>query len=591
MSCLKKKRKPMVPLKTLDIIFRRRYVPNTQHYFANRKHAVDAGEPKPKRVRPFKVPRSEKLLSYIKYSDRKEKVCARERLSQPLHLKDNLRMAATRDISKRLFLEEPEDDVRAVVEIHPEFYTVIEGRPLRCFDDIKVYLNNIRAYAMFRQQIGYRRDLLLKIEQSVVEESRIHDGIVEELKEHIKNFQKFLTEDYKKACAKVSKAEKVFTDLVAKTNEFLGYVSKRTLLNNKVFKLDAIRNVLKIYRRYLIFVAPLSWRQQYDETLRGKVQSIQFEYGTFATDTEDDLVETLDIDKIIDAAKIELQNPLPNYLFFKTPEQTLSMFRTMELQSREYLKQLANTDAPYRLLQDRIKQLILATKQELDYFQYYIDTINEAISRETHNENHLQEKFFRILNDTFYDNIASFNTLKLKICIEYVYEQVFGKCEEGHQTLQDPMKILEVMYEDYNLRLDSLDFKIVNQAKSDFFAQDLRMLRNAYAAQRELRAFREMTNAMNKAFLPPAKYTRPVFKKFVSMRDLRLIKSAERRKSMAMFSSRKVRPRFKISAEEREGLLMFTEWCEGTDPAPFLKEYYAYVKPAFQWVPRKSVMY
>ncbi|XP_013190505.2 uncharacterized protein LOC106134908 [Amyelois transitella] len=590
MSCLKKKRKPMVPIKTLDIIFRRRYVPNTQHYFANRKHATVPNETKPKRVRPFKVPRSEKLLSYIKYSDRKEKVCARERLNQPLHLKDNLRIAATRDISKRLFVEEPEDDVRAVVEIHPEFYTVIEGRPLRCFDDIKVYLNNIRSYAMFRQQIGYRRDLVLKIEQSIVEESRIHDLIVEELKEHIKNFQKFLTEDYKKACAKVSKAEKVYTDLVAKINEFLVYVSKRTILNNKVFKLDAIRNVLKIYRRYLIFVAPLSWRQLYDETLRGKVQSIQFESGTFATDTDDDLVETLDIDKIIDAAKIELLNPLPPHLFFKTPGQTLSMFRTMELQSREYLTQLAKTDAPFRLLQDRIKQLTLATKQELDYFQFYIDSINDQISRETHNETHLQEKFFRILNDSFYDSVASFDTLKLKICIEYVYEQVFGKCEEGHQSLQDPMKILEVMYEDYNLRLDSLDFKIVNQAKSDFFAQDLKMLRNAYAAQRELRAFREMTNAMNKAFLPPAKYTRPVFKKFMSMKDLRVLKIAEKRKSQIITGRMKIRPRFKLSAEEREGLLMFTEWCEGTDPAPFLKEYYTYVKPAFDWLPRKSMM-
>lgn len=582
MSCLDEERKPMVPIKTLDIIFRRRYVPNTQHYFANRKHAVgDLKKKKP--LRPFRVPKSEKLLSYIKYSDRKEKVTTRERLDQPLHLKDNLRIAATRDISKRLFLEEPPDDVRAVVEIHPEFYTVIEGRPLRCFDDIKVYTNNIRAYAMNRQQIGYRRDLILKIEKCDLEEAEQYERIVDKLKHHIKDFQSFLTEDYKKACIKVSKAEKVYEDLVAKDSEFLGYVSNLTILNNILFKLDAIRSILKTYRSYLMFIAPLSWRQQHDETLIGKVMSIQFEAGEFATDN--DLVETLDIEKMVEQARNELKNPLPACLFFKKPEQMMYLFRSMELQSREYLIQLAKTDGPLRSLRDRMKQLQQAQIQEADYFQYYIDHINYEISRESCNEVHLRNKFFRILNQTFYDSIASPQTLKLKICIEYVYEQIFGKCEEGHHTLQDPLKILEVMYEDYNLRLDALDFKIVVQAQKDFFAQDLKMMKNAYNAQRELRTFREMTNAMNKAFLPPAKFFRAPLTKFRNKKAQRAFMLAERKKTEISLGERAKPKKYKLSVEEREGLMLFTEWCEGQNPAPFLKEYYEFVKPAFEYVP------
>ncbi|XP_047503748.1 uncharacterized protein LOC125048857 [Pieris napi] len=587
MSCLKEERAPIRPLKTLDIIFRRRYVPNTQHYYTNRVTAIKKEESKTKPSRPFGVPRSEKLLSYIKYSDRNEKLISKRRLSQPLHLKDNLRIAATRDISKRLYLQEPPDDVETVLKIHPEFYTVIEGRPLRCFDDIKVYVSNIRNYAMNRQQIGYRRDLILKIDQSLAEETEEHDRIIIQLKQHIKNFQKFLTEDYKNACAKVAKTEKVFADLVAKNSEFLGYVSKITLLNNILFKFDAIRGVLKIYRSYLIFVAPLSWRQKYDETLRDRIQSIQFETGEFVTDN--DLVETMDIDKMIEVAKQELRNPLPANIYFKRPEQMLYLFRIMELQSREYLIQLSKTDAPFRILQDRIKQLKQVTKQELDHFQYYINFINNEIARETFNENYLRDKFFRILSTTFYDSVASPTTLKLRICIEYVYEQVFGKCEEGHQSIQDPMKILEVMYEDYNLRLDSLDFKIVNQARSDFFAQDLKTMTNAYKAQRELRAFREMTNAMNKAFLPPANYTRPVLKKFLDKKSRIALAITERRKSQITSGDRPKQKKYKISPEEKEGLLFFTNWCEGTNPAPYLEEYYKYVKPSFEWVPRKSI--
>lgn len=504
MDCTKEKIKPILPIKTLDVIFRRRFVPNTQFYYTNRKQKQKQDNAAVHPSRPFKVPKSEKLLSYIKYSDRKAKYDAKISLYKPLHLKDNFKIAPTRDISSRLFIQEPPDDVRAVVEIHPEFYTVIEGRPLRFFDDIKVYMNNIRSYAMNRQQIGYRKDLILKIDQSIVDEGKEHDVIAENFKHHIKNFQKFLTEDYRKACLIVSKAEKVYQELIDKNAEFLSYITKVTILNNILFKLDAIRNVLKIYRNYLIFVAPITWRQIYDEKLRDKVQSIQFEAGEFVTD--DDLVETLDIDKMVELATLELNNPLPAHLYFKDPEQMTSLFRTMELQSREYLIQLSKTDVPYRLLLDKMKQLRLATKQELDYFQYYIESINNEISREQYNEIHLEKLFFGILNGSFYESVASPETLKLKICIEYVYEQVIGKCEEGHANLQDPMKILEVMYEEYNLKLDSLDFKIVNQARNDFFAQDLKMMKNAYKAARELKAFREMTNAMHKAFLPPAKY-------------------------------------------------------------------------------------
>lgn len=570
MDCLQKQPKPLMPLKTLDIIFRRRIVPNSQYYFTNRKHAREDKDFYSRPSRPFKVPKTTKLLSYIKYSERKDKMITKAKNALPLALKDNIKIAATRDLSKRLFIPEPPDDVRAVVEIHPEFYTVIEGRPIRTFDDIKLYVNNIRAYAMNRQQIGYRRDLILNIKRSIAKEEQEHDEIVNDYKTHVKNFQRFLTEDYKKACSRVEKADKISEALVAKQAEFLGYVTKITILNNVIFKLDSIRNILKIYRRYLMFVAPLSWRQQYDETLYGKVQSIQFESGEFATDN--DLVNTLDIDKTIELAAIELKNSLPVHLYFVNCEQMMFLFRTMELQSREYIMQLTKTTTPYRLLKRRMKQLKQETKQQLDYFQYYIDRINNEIAIELHNEIHLQEKFYRILNGSFYDSVANPDTLKLKICIEYVFEQVFGKCEEGHQNLYEPMKTLEVMYEDYNMRLDSLDFKIVNCARAEAFANDLRLMKNAFKAQRELRAFREMTNAMNKAFLPPAQYKRPTPE---LSRNPKITK-----KSGALTKNGEKAPKHKLTEEEREDLIYFTEWCPGSDPAPYLKEYYQIIVPA-----------
>lgn len=577
--CLEKPRKPLVPLKTLDIIFRRRYVPNTQKYFTNRKHAVTKDSSTTQK-KYFCVPQSQKLVSYIKYSDRQVKLTSLKRLSQPLHLKDNIRIADTRDLSRRLYIQEAIDDVKCVVAIHPEFYTVIEGRPIRAFDDIKVYMSNIRAYAMMRQQLGYRRDLCIKLERNIIDENKEYNIISDNFRRHLSDFQHFLTEDYKKSVAKTVKAEKNYQELVAKNNELLGCFSELVLVNNLVFKLDAIRGVLKMYRTYCLFVAPLFWRQKYDESLRGKLKSIQFESGAFATDN--DLVESLDIEKTIELAKIELKNPPPAHIYFKSPEEMLYMFRTLEMQSREYLIQLSRASAPYIVLQDRKRQLNQSTTMETDYFQWNINFLENEIARETYNELYLQEKFFRILNETFYDTVASPDTLKLKICIEFVYEQIFGKCEEGHETLCDPMRILEVFYEEYNLRLDSLDFATVKKARTDCFAQDVSMMNDAVSAQRILREFYEMSKSIHKAFESPSDFKRPVLTKFVDNKTIRAMAEAEKEKARLTSGARAQTKTYKITQEEREALLFFTDWCDGMDPAPYLKEYELYAKQVLE---------
>ncbi|KAI5645476.1 hypothetical protein NE865_02563 [Phthorimaea operculella] len=581
--CLEKPRKKMVPATTLDKIFRRRNLPNTQFYFTNRKHAV-LDTPAAPKIKSYRVPMPQKLLSYIKWSDRNEKVILRQRAMKPLHLKDNFNIAATRDLSQRLYIKDVPDGIKTVLEIHPEFYTVIEGRPLRRFDDIKVYLTNIRGYAMARQQIGYRRDLYLKLTQDTADEIKEYNNISNNIRTHIKHFQAFLTEDYKKALAKVAKAEKVHQELQAKISEYVGFVIELTLINNVLFKLDSIRNVLKTYRTYLLFAAPLYWRQEYDETFMKL--SVQFSEGEFVTHsgefaTDNDLVATLDIEKIVEEAIVELRKPYPAHMYFKLPEEMLFLFRTMELQSREYLIQLSKTQAPYKLLMHQIRKFKEATKTELDFAQYYIDKIKMETDRELYNELYLQEKFMRILNETFYDTVCSPETLKLKICVEYVYEQIFGKCDEGHQNIRDPMKILEVLYEEYNLKLDKLDFKIVTEARKDFFQQDLEMMRQAFHAERELKEFHLMTESLKKSFLPPAKFKRPQLKKFMTKGAILELQKRERR-AKDLASGKRMKPKkFKITPEEREDLLLFTDWCEGMNPAPFLKDIETYIKPVY----------
>lgn len=568
-DCVNVPRKPMVPIKYLDIIFRRRYVKNTQYYFTNRAHAQ--GKCKVDHGRPFIRPRTDKLISYIKYSDRRTKFLVTRYRCAPIHMKYGQKI---NDLSTRVYVPEPPDEVKSIVGIHPEFNTVISGRPLRNSDDIKVYVKSIREYAMLRQQIGYRNDWSLRIRRNISEELKVYENISEQAKSQVSNFQLFLLEDHKRVLARLARLEKLNAEIRVKNNEFLRTISCFTVLSNNIFKLDAVRNNLKIYRTYCLFVAPICWRQQYDETVQGRLQSIQFESGVFSFDN--DLMDFVDIDKTLEYAKTEFRNLFPPVLYFKTPHQMMYMFHGMELQSREYLIQLSHTGAPYINFQQRVKRLKEATKLELDYFKYNIDQIMNATEREDYNANYIRQKFFQILNNTFYNTVASPKTLKLKMCIEFVFEQVLSKCEDVHQSLYEPMTILEGLYDNYYLKLDALDFNVVQFAKRQLYSQDLKIMKRAHQAQRELKEFTGLTNALNRAFLPPAK-----FKKLSTPLDALPRKSSVINKSVAVEKS------FDLTEDDRDGLLFFTEWVEGTDPAPYLPIYRDQIEPCLIEAARK----
>lgn len=98
----------------------------------------------------------------MKYSECKTKLLAIRYRCALIHMKYGQKFEKIHDLSKRVYVPEPPDDVKSIVGIHLEFNTVISSRPLRTSDDIKVYIQTIRAYAMLRQQIGYRTDLILR---------------------------------------------------------------------------------------------------------------------------------------------------------------------------------------------------------------------------------------------------------------------------------------------------------------------------------------------------------------------------------------------------------------------------------------------
>lgn len=68
-----------------------------------------------------------------------------------------------------------------------------------------------------------------------------------------------------------------------------------------------------------------------------------------------------------------------------------------------------------------------------------------------------------------------------------------------------------------------------------------------------------MTHALDRAFLAPSK-----FKKLSTPFAAIPCRKSKVNKSVAAKKS------FDLTEDDREGLLFFNEWVEGTDPAPYL---------------------
>ncbi|KAI5645477.1 hypothetical protein NE865_02564 [Phthorimaea operculella] len=549
--------------------YRWRYFSKNQHYVTNRKHAVSEKNLE-KPTRPFYVPKSEKLLSYVKYNQLQEDIKKKRRLNLPVRFKANARGTDKMTISSRLYIKNPKDNVKTIVDISPDFYNVVQGRPLRKKDDIKVYIESLRNYAMSRQQIGYRYDIIEKLDKDERDELNEFNNIENLLKKHRYNFSEFLKQDHRLAKVILSTTDKHLELINAANQELLAVASVIRRLTSELYKLDFMTNVLKVYRRFLMVAAPLPWRRLHDETIKNRSLSIQYKSDPFLGQVND-LVSATDIDKIVQEAQLEFKRPLPAAMYFNNPVEIMYMFRSMELQSREYLLINSKNRFPYIYLKLAMTQFDSMAKEELDYFKYAIDMNNKKLERECYNEKYLQEKFNRVLSTTFYETVASEEVLKLKNCVEYVYEQVFGACD--HRSLREPVRILEVTYEEYNRKLDELNFNIVKDACKMNFKQDLIKTLNSIRAHRELQSFNKLTNAMKNSFTPPAKYRRPVFEKFA---EKKIYENKLKIKKQRMKMRRST-----ISSDERDCLLAFTNWCEGTDPTEYLKDYYKYVHPVF----------
>ncbi|XP_045494797.1 uncharacterized protein LOC123693655 [Colias croceus] len=386
------------------------------------------------------------------------------------------------------------DEPKSICDVDNEFYKIIEGRPIRSFIDIKVYMKTIRDILLTRANICYQTsDLIIQMDNATSEELEEYNKVAKLYASVKTSFIYFAQESYDtaKQCQKLAQEKANLVDIaIEKLNDYC-FVGNR--LRNEIENLIAILKTLSQYGQFLYTIAPVPWKEMHHRKfLRTRSVSTKL----FATDMSTPSDE-LDYQLFIPL----LKNDEPE-LYFKKPKEIIDVFDEMSKQCLNYMEMDVFTSNILRKVCSRRDYLKAIVKNETDEMEAIIEINKKQIHWLELKEAEYKDKFYRILMNEFQNLFASYEVTKLFTCLQYVHTQIFATSEDPKDSISTLAFNLEIIYLNLSSKLDDLDQTVVKEAKRELFAEDIKMMKQARLAQRTLKECDILTKNLYTSFEP-----------------------------------------------------------------------------------------
>lgn len=218
-----------------------------------------------------------------------------------------------------------EGKVKTIVDVDPSFYGILEGRPVRPNTSIHLYKQNIKDIALKRTLQGFLVDEILRIEKEMESERNIFETASRHFDEYQNGFDKFLADDNNKTIAVMKNSDTLAKDLLNGTDEHKSANFEMANIKSKLQYTDETLLILLSFQNFLHKSSPILWLERENITLDIKHPELFF--------MDSDLFRKIDIQGI----KGRLNNLPPAKLYFKMPEQLVSIFSMLEKQNLNYL--------------------------------------------------------------------------------------------------------------------------------------------------------------------------------------------------------------------------------------------------------------
>ncbi|XP_072947239.1 uncharacterized protein [Epargyreus clarus] len=371
---------------------------------------------------------------------------------------------------------EQNSDVKTIIDVDPDFYSSVEGRPIRPNLSIHKYKENIKNIALKRTLYGFLTDEILRINREMETERKIYETTSKHFEEYQYSFDKFLADDNNKTIAIMRKSDTLARDLVNETEEHKKANYELSSLKSKLQYIDESLQIMISFQTFLHRASPILWQQSQNINL--VTENVEF------FTMHNDIFCKIDKELIAD----KLKKLPPPCLYFKTPEQLLTIFGLLEKQNLNYLLVTEELNSEKNKFLKSLHSLKKSLSVELDYIQQKINEIKDVIAWNEGREIELKEVFFKILEEKIQYLVSSDVALQIFNYVEFAYEQLIAPNDTHLSSLEMTLS-LEREYNNLMLDLSGFDLdkiKAIEKETYEFGAEEVKQAENASKLLRDV---------------------------------------------------------------------------------------------------------
>lgn len=253
-------------------------------------------------------------------------------------------------------IEQSDDNsgLKTILSIDPQFYSQVEGRPIRSNKSIRKYKQNIRHIALKRTLHGFLMDEIFRINREIETERNIYNKASKHFEEYQHSFDKFLDDDNDKTIVIMKKSDNLAKELTNQTEKHKKANFELATIKSKLQYIHETLQILLSFQCFLHRAAPILWQERQNVTLN--VHNFE--------------ILTKDCDIFLEVNKTLIRERLnqlpPPQLYFETPDQLLIVFDLLEKQNLNYLLVTEDLNAEKNKFLKALRVLKSLLTQELD---------------------------------------------------------------------------------------------------------------------------------------------------------------------------------------------------------------------------------
>ncbi|XP_013190503.2 uncharacterized protein LOC106134907 [Amyelois transitella] len=384
--------------------------------------------------------------------------------------------------------------VKTILDIDPDYYSLVEGRPIKPNPSIYKYKQNVKEVALKKTLYGFLVDEILRIEKEIETERIVYETASTHFNEYQDSFDKFLADDNNKTIAIMKKSDALSKDILILSEEHKKANYEVASLKSKLQYIDETLSILLSFQNFLCKAAPILWREKQNVMLDVKHEDI------FRMDSN--IFQKIDVQEI----KENLNGLPPTHLYFETPVQLITVFDALEKQNLNYLLATEELNTEKNKFLKALDNIKLKLRQELDYIQQKIIEIEEIIASTEARETEVKEVFYRILGQKLQYLISSDTALQIFNYVEFAYEHLIAPNDTKLKSLAMALA-LETEYDNLMMDISVYDLNLVKSIEKEIYEDGDKQIKRAKEAHKLLKDVEKLNRRLKSSYEPSRRNT------------------------------------------------------------------------------------